>query len=100
MLFCDGLTLHADGFRSGPDALPLPPFYERGLCAVYNLLEQMLPGLQGISIMGIYTEEEESAPFIAWDLMLVTGEDDTIFLPMERAASLFSQNGIPYYHRP
>ena len=32
--------------------------------------------------------------------MLLTGEDEGFFLPMESAASLFAQNGIPYYRRP
>ena len=97
-LYCDNLTLHLDGFRNGPDFVSLPPLYESGLFAIYSLLERMLPGLQGISVMGIY-REDESAPFIAWDLMLLTGEDEGFFLPMESAASLFAQNGIPYYRR-
>ena len=98
-LFCDGISLHSDGYRSGPDKLPLPAFYESGLCAIHHLLERMLPGLRGISVQGIWTDEK-NAPFCAWDLWLLTGEDDGFFLPMSSAASLFSQNGIPYFHRP
>ena len=98
-LFCDGISLHSDGFVSGPDKLPLPAFYEAGLCAIYHLLERMLPGLQGISVHGIWWDDE-SAPFCAWDLWLLIGEDDGFYLPMSSTASLFSQNGIPYFHRP
>ena len=42
---CDGIGIHSDGLRSGPDALPFPEFYARGLFAIYQLLEAMLPEL-------------------------------------------------------
>ena len=98
-LFSDGITVQLDGFRSGPEALPLPAFYKSAFCNVFHLLEKMLPGLQGISVLGIWREDEDN-PFCAWDLWLLTGEDDGFYLPMDTAASLFSQNGIPYFHRP
>ena len=98
-LFCDGSSLHLDAFESGPDNLPLPPFYEAAFRAVFHLLEGMLPGLQGICAQGVWSDDE-SSPFIAWDLWLLTGKEDGFYLPMSSAAALFSQNGIPYYHRP
>ena len=97
-LHCDGIALHSDGLRSGPDALPLPEFYSRGLFAVFQLLEAMLPGLVCISVMGIW-EDKDDAPFTAFDLWLQTGEEDGFYLPLATAASLFSQNGIPYFRK-
>ena len=98
-LHCDGITLHTDGLRSGPDALPLPELYVRGLSAIFHLLEAMLPGLTCISVMGMW-EDNTELPFTAFDLWLQTGEEDGLYLPMATAASLFSQNGIPYFHKP
>lgn len=98
-LFCDGLTLHSESTRSYPDGLPLPPLYETGFCAIFHLLERMLPGLKSISSLGLWIEDEESR-FVAWDLWLHTAEDDGFFLPMASAGALFSRNGIPYFHLP
>lgn len=98
-IFCNGTAFHIDGFRSGPDNLSLPLYYASGFKAIFHLLSGMLPGLIGIDSMGIWTEDT-SAPFLAWDLLLLTSEDDGFFLPMSSAASLFSRNGIPYFHRP
>ena len=96
---CDGIGIHSDGLRSGSDALPFPEFYARGLFAIYQLLEAMLPGLACISVMGMW-EDDADAPFTAFDLWLQTGEEDGFYLPMATAASLFGQNGIPYFHKP
>ena len=95
---CDGIDIHTDGLRSGPDALPLPEWYHRGFLAIYHLLESMLPGLICISILGMW-EEDESAPFTAFDLWLQTGEEDGFYLPLSSAHTLFSQNGIPYFRK-
>ncbi len=97
-IHCDGIAIHSDALRSGPDALPLPEFYSRGFFAIYHLLEAMLPGLVCISVMGMW-EDNVAAPFTAFDLWLQTGEEDGFYLPLASAHSLFSQNGIPYFHK-
>ena len=97
-LHFDGISLHSDALRSGPDALPFPELYERGMRAIYHLLEAMLPGLVCISAMGMW-EDRRDYPFTAFDLWLQTAEEDGFYLPMATAASLFGQNGIPYFHK-
>lgn len=101
-LTCDGNALHADGLPQGPDSLPLPAFYRAGVFAIYHILEAMLPSILCISIMGIWSQKQESteAPFCAFDLWIQCDENEGFYLPMASAASLFSNNGIPYYHQP
>ena len=97
-LCCNGETLHSDGFRSGPDTLPLPELYQRGLCAIFNLLSGMLPGLVAINVLGIW-QDVPDYPFFAFDLWAQIGPEDGFHLPMDTASSLFSQNGIPHYRK-
>ncbi len=97
-LTCNGYTLHADGFPSGPDTVPFPPFYKTGLCQIFNYLEARLPGLTCISVLGIWFQDE-NPPFYAMDLWVQEGEEG-FYLPMSMASSLFQENGIPYYHKP
>lgn len=97
-LHCDGLSLHADGFPAGPDTLSLPALYTTALCNIFCLLEKLVPALTCISILGIWTDRD-ALPFCAMDLWLQTG-DEGFYLPMKTAASLFSEQGIPYYHKP
>ncbi len=97
-LHCDGFSLHADGFPSGPDSVPVPERCRTGLCNIYSLLENMVPALTCISVMGIWTYGAQF-PFCAMDLWVQTG-DDGFYLPMRSAAALFCEQGIPYYHHP
>ena len=101
-LFQDGNALHIDGLPAGPDSLSLPAFYHNGTLAIFHFLESMLPGLVGINILGIWTEDpdKKGAPFCAFDLWVQTCETEGFYLPMASAHSLFSQNGIPYFHKP
>ena len=96
-LTCDGLTLHSDGLPDGPDSLPLPKTLCSGLCQIYFLLERMLPSLSCISVSGIW-DTQGAVPFRAFDIWLQT-EEGGFYLPMASATCLFSDNGIPYYHK-
>lgn len=101
-LVCDGKALHIEGLPNGPDSLTLPSFYTSGIFSIFHILEAMIPSLAGISILGIWTEreEEKDAPFCAFDLWIQSSENEGFYVPMTSAASLFSNNGIPYYHKP
>ena len=98
----DGKTLHTDNCPGEPDALRLPPSFLSGLSAIFHILEALLPSLLCISIMGIWSSQEEDreAPFCAFDLWVQLEQEEGFFLPMASARSLFSDNGIPYYHKP
>ena len=97
---CDGNSIHLDGLPMGPDTIILPPYYQSGLYAIFHILEAMVPAMRCISILGIWTEAPEAgeAPFCAFDLWIQSDEREGYYLPMASAASLFSNNGIPYYH--
>lgn len=94
---CDGLTLCLDG-QAESVASTLPAFYHTGICGIFHLLTRQFPALSCISILGIL-DAQEDAPFTAFDLWLQIG-DEGFHLPMAYAASLFRDNGIPYYHKP
>ena len=94
---CDGLTLCLDGCPDHP-ASSLPAFYHAGICSIFYLLAQQFPALTCISLLGILDTREEAA-FTAFDLW-VQIEDEGFYLPMAYAASLFRDNGIPYFHEP
>ncbi len=94
----DGNTVQADGVPEWPGSHSLPDYYHSGLCAIFNLLESMLPSLSCISVMGIW-QHGDYPSFYAIDLWAQTGQEG-FYLPMASAASLFSQFGIPYYHQP
>lgn len=95
----DGETFHLDGLAEGPDTVILPELYQRGIRALYSLLETMVPHLSCISISGIWLLQQPSQPFEAFDIWVQQQEEGS-YLPMDTASSLFSENGIPYYHRP
>ena len=99
---CDGNAIHLDGLPMGPDTFTLPPYYQSGLYAIFHLLEAKVPAMLCISILGIWREtpETKDAPFFAFDLWIQNDQREGFYLPMESAASLFSRNGIPYYHQP
>ena len=94
---CDGFTLCLDGGTEEGSSL-LPEYYHSGICSIFHLLTRQFPALSCISILGILDAQEE-APFTAFDLWLQSG-DEGCYLPMPYAATLFRDNGIPYYHKP
>ena len=98
-LNCDGDSLHLDGLPDGPDSVSLPELYRRGLRAAYNVLESLLPGLTCISVLGIWFAADAASPFVAFDLWVQRGGEG-FYLPMATSASLFQENGIPYFHQP
>ena len=95
----DGEALHLDGLPEGPDSVTLPEVYRRGLLALYNLLESLVPGLSCISVLGVWFAGAEASPFVAFDLW-AQREGEGFYLPMATSASLFQENGIPYFHKP
>lgn len=98
-LLFDGDTYHLDGMPAGQQAAGLPEHYRRGLSAVYGLLENMVPGLSCICVAGIWFHRQEKDPLVAFDIWLQM-ESEGFYLPMASAASLFRENGIPYFHKP
>lgn len=98
-LHYDGDTFHMDGLPDGYESVELPEHYRRGLSAIFNLLESMAPNLTCLSVLGIWFHQQASDPFVAFDLWL---QQDTegFYLPMASSASLFRENGIPYFHKP
>lgn len=95
----DGENIHLDGLPDGPDTLILPELYQRGLRAVYNLLESMVPDLSCISVSGIWFSQHPSSPFVAFDTWIQRDEEG-FYLPAASSASLFRENGIPFFHKP
>jgi hypothetical protein len=94
----DGDTFHLDGMPDVPDHFVLPELYQRGIRALYNLLESMVPQISCISISGIWFTRQ-TVPFEAFDIWLEM-PDQGFYLPMATSASLFRENGIPYFHKP
>ena len=89
-----------DVFTDSPsiDSTRLPETCIRGLRAIFNLLEAMIPDLAYISTYGLW--QESPAPrFVALDLWLQNSLDG-FHLPARSAAGLFAANGIPYFHLP
>ena len=80
----------------------LPQNYHRGMQGIFHLLEARVPDLVRICVAGIWSGKEENrdAPFCAFDLWVQTGPDEGFYLPVASAHSLFSDNGIPYFHAP
>ena len=95
----DGEAFQLEGLAEGPDTVILPELYERGIRALYNLLESRVPQLRRICISGIWFFRQPSQPFEAFDIWLQP-QDEGFYLPMATSASLFRENGIPYYHKP
>lgn len=95
----DGESFHLDGLPNGVDSVVLPELYKRGISAIYNLLEKVIPQLSGIYITGMWFSQQRTAPFEAFDLWVQQGEEG-FYLPMATASTLFRDNGIPYYHKP
>ena len=95
----DGQDLHLDGLPDGPDSVALPELYRRGFRALYHVLDSLIPGLSCISVLGIWFAGDSDSPFVAFDLWAQRGEEG-FYLPMATSASLFQENGIPYFHKP
>lgn len=98
-LHYDGETVHLDGLPAGPDSVSLPELYRRGVQALFNLLESMVPDITCVSLLGIWFAQQPSAPFIAFDIW-IQRDSEGFYLPMSSSASLFRENGIPYFHKP
>ena len=97
-LTCDEMSLHADGLPEGAGNEPLPEYCQSGLHMVFGLLSRLVPDLCCISVLGVW-KQGAPVPFHAFDIWLQTG-DGGFYLPARSAASLFSENGIPYFHLP
>lgn len=95
----DGEALHLDGLPDGPDSVTLPELYRRGLQAVFNVMESLIPGLSCISVLGIWFASDPASPLVAFDLWAQRAREG-FYLPMATSASLFQENGIPYFHKP
>ena len=98
-LFYDGESFHLDGLPAGAEAVELPEHYRRGMSAIFNLLESMAPNLSCISVMGVWFNQQAQDPFVAFDIWLQQ-DAEGFYLPMASSASLFRENGIPYFHKP
>ena len=98
-LYYDGDSYHLDGLPAGHESVELPETCRRGMSAIFSLLESMVPGLSCISVSGIWFHRQSPDPFVAYDIWL---QQDTegFYLPMASSASLFRENGIPYFHKP
>ena len=97
-LHYDGDTFHLDGLPEGCEPEQLPEAFRRGMSAIYNLLETMAPGLSCISVLGVWFHREPDS-LVAFALWLQL-ETEGFYLPMATSASLFRENGIPYFHKP
>ena len=77
-----------EGFPEGFEHGPLPAFYHNDMV--------------GISVMGVWStrEQDAKAPFCAFDVWVQSGPEEGFYLPVASAHSLFSSNGIPYFHAP
>ena len=95
-LYCDGVSLSAEGLPEESDSLPAG--LKEALCNIFSLLESRVPALDGICVSGVYFREKDPV-FCAMDIWL-EAEGKGCYLSMATAASLFSDNGIPYYHQP
>lgn len=95
-LFCDGVSLYTEGLPEGSE--PVSESLKQVIFNIFSLLESRLPALDGICVSGVYFWEKAPV-FCAVDIWL-EAEGNGFFLPMASAASLFSDNGIPYYHKP
>ena len=91
--YCDGITLYTDGLCEEA----VPARLKEALCNIFCLLESRLPTLESICVSGVFFLGNEPG-FCAVDIWLQT-EEEGFYLPMLSAASLFSDNGIPYYHQ-
>ena len=98
-LFYDGESFHLDGLPSGYEPVELPEPCRRGMSAIFNLLENMAPGLTCLSVQGVWFHQQASDPFVAFSLWLQQ-DSEGFYLPMASSASLFRENGIPYFHKP
>ena len=98
-LHYDGETFHLDGLPAGQDPVELPEHYRRGMSAIFHLLESMAPNLTCISVMGVWFHREEPDPLVAFAIWLQL-DSEGFYLPMASSASLFRENGIPYFHKP
>lgn len=98
-LFYDGETFHLDGLPAGCEPVELPELYRRGVSAIYHLLERMAPDLSCLSLMGVWFHGQEADPFVAFAIWLQQ-DAEGFYLPMASSASLFRENGIPYFHKP
>ena len=98
----DGGGVFLEGFPEGFEHGPLPAFYHNGILAIYHMLESMIPAMVGISVMGVWStrEQDAKAPFCAFDVWVQSGPEEGFYLPVASAHSLFSSNGIPYFHAP
>jgi hypothetical protein len=75
----NGDSFHLDGL-DGPDNLLLPELYQRGLRALYNLLESMAPQLTCVCVSGIWFSQSTTSPFVAFDIWLQQ-EEEGFYLP-------------------
>lgn len=94
----NGRDIYVEGLPEGKEAASIPDLYKKGAGAVYSIIESLLPGVESISFLGIWFEGE-ALPFVAFDLW-AQGEREGFYFPQSTAATLFRDNGIPYFHKP
>ena len=98
-LHYDGESFCLDGMPDGQEAVNLPEVYRRGRSDIFTMLESMAPCLSCISVTGVWFHQQEQNPFVAYAIWLQQ-ESEGFYLPMSSSASLFRENGIPYFHKP
>ena len=98
----DGEDVLMENLPEWASHFTLPQSYHRGMLGIFQILEARVPDMVGICVTGIWSgkEKDRNAPFCAFDLWVQTGPEEGFYLPMASAQSLFSDNGIPYYHVP
>ncbi len=97
-LYFDGESFYLDGFPQEAEPAELPEVCKRGVRAIFNLMENMVPGLTCLIIQGVWFHKQEN-PFVAFSIWL-QHDPEGFYMPMASAASLFQENGIPYFHQP
>ncbi len=97
-IICSGASVRIDGLPGGQDSLKLPEPILRGIQMIWSLVEARVENADCICIGGIgYTGMNPA--ICAFDIWVQAGENGC-YLPMDVAAKLFCQNGIPYFHSP
>ena len=97
-MILDGKTIQLDGVPEVKGASALPEYFISGLNMIFSIIEAKVSNLKCVSVGGIYFARDK--PLIAAIDIWVQTKKKGYFMPMKEAATLFSENGIPYYHSP
>ncbi|MBR1887390.1 MAG: hypothetical protein IJ813_02865 [Bacteroidales bacterium] len=97
-IVADGKSVRVDGIPEYCGPFKLPENIVRGIEMIWALVESRVRTATCICIGAIgYTGDPPAV--CAFDIWVQAGEEGC-FLPMDTAAKLFCQNGIPYFHSP